>query len=517
MLSAYLSSSSFTSPSCSLQTMASAGQALSDSLNTSERTHFVLVPLMAQGHTIPMTDMACLLAKHGAQVSFITTPVNASRMAGFIDHAAETGLTIQFVELHFPAVEFGLPDGCENADMLQSRDQFKNFMEACAALRDPLGAYLRQQRPSPTCIISDVTHWWTGDIAREFGIPRLSFNGFCGFASLARYIIVHDNLLETVENENEIINFPGFPTPLELTKARCPGSGSVNGLEQIRKNINEEEMRSTDVIINTFQELEALYIESFEQITGKKVWTVGPMCLCNQDNNKMAARGNKASVDEAQCLRWLDSMKPGSVIFVSFGSLACTAPQQLVELGLGLEASKKPFIWVIKAGDKFPEVEEWLAKGFEEQVKDRGLIIRGWAPQVMILWHKAIAGFMTHCGWNSTIEGICAGTPMITWPHFAEQFVNERLVVDVLKTGVEVGVKGVTQWGQEQKEVTVTRDAVETAVSKLMDKGEAAEEMRMRAKEFGVKARRALEEGGSSFNNINLLIQEMGNRANASG
>jgi UDP-glucosyl transferase 73C len=228
----------------------------------------------------------------------------------------------------------------------------------------------------------------------------------------------------------------------------------------------------------------------------------------------MAARGNKASMDEAQCLQWLDSMNPGSVIFVSFGSMACTAPQQLVELGLGLESSNKPFIWVIKAGDRFPEVEEWLADGFEERVKDRGLIIRGWAPQVMILWHKSIGGFMTHCGWNSTLEGICAGVPLITWPHFAEQFVNERLVVDVLKTGVEVGVKAVTQWGHEQKEATVTRDAVETAVSKLMDAGEAAEEMRMRAKEFGVKARKALEEGGSSYNSINILIHEMGNRTN---
>ena len=121
---------------------------------------------------------------------------------------------------------------------------------------------------------------------------------------------------------------------------------------------------------------------------------------------------------------------------------------------------------------------------------------------------------MTHCGWNSTLEGICAGVPLITWPHFAEQFVNERLVVDVLKTGVEVGVKAAIQWWDEQKEATVTRDAVETAVSKLMDEGEAAEEMRMRAKEFGVKARKALEEGGSSYNSIDLLIHEMGNRTN---
>uniref|UniRef100_A0A0A9EKB2 Uncharacterized protein n=1 Tax=Arundo donax TaxID=35708 RepID=A0A0A9EKB2_ARUDO len=85
---------------------------------------------MAQGHTIPMTDMARLLAKHGAQVSFVTTPVNTSRMAGFINHAVATGLAIQFVKLHFPAIEFGLPDRCENADIIQSRDLFKNFLEA---------------------------------------------------------------------------------------------------------------------------------------------------------------------------------------------------------------------------------------------------------------------------------------------------------------------------------------------------------------------------------------------------
>ena len=167
--------------------MAFAGQALTDNQEASERKHFVLVPLMAQGHTIPMTDMARLLAEHGAQVSFITTPVNATRMAGFINHAQATGLTIQFVKLNFPAVEFGLPNGCENADMIQSRDLYKNFMEACAALREPLTAYLRQQHPSPSCIISDMSHWWTADIAREFGIPRLTFNGFCAFASLVRY------------------------------------------------------------------------------------------------------------------------------------------------------------------------------------------------------------------------------------------------------------------------------------------------------------------------------------------
>ena len=324
-------------------------------------------------------------------------------------------------------------------------------------------------------------------------------------------------MLENVTDENELITIPGFPTQLELTKGKCPGSLCIPGLEKIREKMLEEELRCDGEVINSFQELETLYIESFEQVTRKKVWMVGPVCLCHRDSNTMSARGNKTSMDEAQCLQWLDSMKPGSVIFVSFGSLAATTPQQLVELGLGLEASMKPFIWVIKAGAKFSEVEEWLADGFEERVKDRGMIIRGWAPQVMILWHQAVGGFVTHCGWNSTIEGICAGVPMITWPHFAEQFLNEKLVVDVLKTGLEVGVKGVTQWGNEQQEVMVTRDAMESAVYTLMGEGEAAEELRMRAKDYAIKARRAFDEEGSSYNNIRLLIQEMGNKTNACG
>ncbi|XP_048562282.1 UDP-glycosyltransferase 73C3-like isoform X3 [Triticum urartu] len=411
-----------------------------DGQSGSVRAHFVLVPMMAQGHTIPMTDMARLLAEHGAQVSFITTPVNAARLEGFAADVKAAGLAVQLVELHFPAAEFGLPDG---------------------------------------------------------------------------YITYHNNVFQNVKDENELITITGFPTPLELTKAKCPGNFCIPGMEQIRKKFLEEELKSDGEVINSFQELETLYIESLEQTTKKKVWAVGPMCLCHRDNNTMAARGNKASMDEAQCLQWLDSMKPGSVVFVSFGSLACTTPQQLVELGLGLETSRKPFIWVIKAGAKLPEVEEWLADEFEERVKNRGMVIRGWAPQLMILQHQAIGGFVTHCGWNSTIEGICAGVPMITWPHFGEQFLNEKLLVDVLKTGMEVGVKGVTQWGSENQEVMVTRDEVQKAVNTLMDEGVAAEEMRVRAKDCAIKARRAFDEGGSSYDNIRLLIQEMEIKTNA--
>jgi UDP:flavonoid glycosyltransferase YjiC (YdhE family) len=167
--------------------MSSAGHAVDQQRkSTTMKAHFVLVPMMAQGHMIPMTGMARLLAEHGAQVSFVTTPVNAARMAGFVTAVEAAGLAVQLVKLPFPATEFGLPDGCENLDMIQSRDLSRNFMEACGALREPLTARLRQLCPPPSCIISDMVQWWTGEIARELGIPRLTFDGFCTFASLAR-------------------------------------------------------------------------------------------------------------------------------------------------------------------------------------------------------------------------------------------------------------------------------------------------------------------------------------------
>ncbi|KAE8776089.1 Cytokinin-O-glucosyltransferase 1 [Hordeum vulgare] len=202
-------------------------------------------------------------------------------------------------------------------------------------------AYLREQqlqRSPPSCIISDMINWWTADIARELGIPRLAFIGFCAFSSLIRHLTFHTNVFEHVKDESELVTITAFPTPLELTKAKSPGSLSIPGAEKIHDKILEEALRCDGEVINSFEELEALYIESFEQVTGKKAWTIGPMCLCHRNNNTMAVRGNKASMDESHCLQWLDSMKPGSVVFVSFGSLACTTPQQLVELGLGLEA-----------------------------------------------------------------------------------------------------------------------------------------------------------------------------------
>ena len=244
---------------------------------------------------------------------------------------------------------------------------------------------------------------------------------------------------------------------------------------------------------------------------GKRVWCISPLSLCNKDNLDKAQRGYKASVDEKQCLKWLDTKEPGSVVYACLGSLSRLTVPQLAELGLGLELSKRPFIWVIKRGDKVEEIDKWIEEArFEERTNGRGLLIRGWAPQVLILDHPAVGAFLTHCGWNSTLEGVCAGMPMITWPILAEQFFNEKLVVQVLEIGVSVGAQGVVHLLEDDKfGVVVKSEAVVEAIETVMDGGEKGVERRNRARELGKMAKRAMEEGGSSFLNVRLLIQDV--------
>jgi flavonol-3-O-L-rhamnoside-7-O-glucosyltransferase len=328
---------------------------------------------------------------------------------------------------------------------------------------------------------------------------------FCNIRDITTIHRIYDN----VTDENEPVPFPDFPHPLAVPKSQSTLSFYAPAMEKIRAMIGEEDSKSNGVIVNTFQELESIYLDSYEQFLKRKVWAVGPVCLYNRGLKQMATRGNKASIDEERCLKWLDSMQDDSVLFVNFGSLARGVPLQLMEIGLGLEASRKPFIWVVKAGDKMQEIERWLIEEkFEERVKGRGLIIKGWAPQVMILSHRAIGGFLTHCGWNSTIESICNGVSMITWPHFGDQFLNEILIVDVLKIGIRIGVERPIVWGSENSdEVMVRRGDVERKVLEFMDEEKERMERSVRARELGDMAKKAIEEGGSSYKNIELLIQ----------
>ena len=479
-------------------------------LPETEMLHFVFLPHLSQGHLIPIIDMAKLLAQHGVTVTIITTPLNADRSKLIIDRAIESGLHIQLLQVQFPCTDVGLPEGCESVDALPSKSTFRNLLIGISMLQQPVEQILAELNPRPSCIISDKYFAWTERTARKFLIPTYVFDGTSCFALLCTHNIITSKIYESVCGLEPLV-VPGLPDKIEITKAQLPNAVNIvsSNIMDIRNEAREAELAAFGVIVNTFEELEPAYVREFRKVRGERVVCIGPVSLTNQDSLDKAARGNKASIDESQCLKWLDSWKPSSVVYVCLGTLSRSTSAQLIELGLGLEASNRPFIWIVRGGDKLEELEKWiLQENFEERVRGRGLLIRGWAPQLLILSHPAMGGFLTHCGWNSSLEGVCAGLPMITWLLFADQFYNEKFVVQVLKIGVSLGAEFALNWGEEEKfGVVMKREEFKRAIDQLMDEGEAGQERRKRARELGEMAKSAIE--GSSYLNMKFLIQDV--------
>lgn len=288
----------------------------------------------------------------------------------------------------------------------------------------------------------------------------------------------------------------------------CYKRQTLTELSKLLNQIRDSELASHGAIINSYYELEPDYADHYRNVLKKKAWHIGPVSLCNREVGDKAQRGKEAAIDEHECLKWLNSKNPNTVIYVCFGSVTSFSTSQLYEIATGIEASEQDFIWVVRKLATNKEVKEdemWLPEGFEERTKGRGVIIRGWAPQVLILDHEAIGGFVTHCGWNSILEGVCGGVPMVTWPVFAEQFYNEKLVTEILRIGVAVGAQQVNIEASNEK--TIEREELKKAVKRIMV-GKEAEEMRGRAKELKGMASKAVEEGGSSYSNLSALIED---------
>ncbi|KAL8216947.1 hypothetical protein R6Q57_023784 [Mikania cordata] len=472
--------------------------------------HFVLFPLMAQGHLVPMVDIARILAQRGATVTIITTPNDANRIRPVISRAIEAKLKILLLELQPRLAEVGLPEGCDSFDQLPSFEYWKNLSAAIDLLEQPAEDLLRQLSPPPDCIISDFLFTWTTDVARLFNIPRLVFNGPGCFFLLCMHVAIRSNILGDTESVNERVVLPGLPDRIEVTKLQITGSSKAATKDDMKSWVKavDAEKAAHGIVVHTFNELEPEYVKEYTRVKETKIWCIGPVSLCNKNGLDIAERGNKAAINEHSCLNWLDEREPGTVLYVCLGSLARVSSKQAIELGLGLESINRPFIWCIR--NKTEEFKTWLSQGFEDRVRDRGLIIHGWAPQVLILSHQAIGGFLTHCGWNSTLESVSAGVPMITWPFFADQFLNEAFIVDVLKIGVRIGVQISVLYGEEDKVgVVVKKEDVKKAVECLMEEDEDGEERRKRVMELAKMAKIAMAEGGSSYQNVSSLIQDI--------
>ncbi|EEF43650.1 scopoletin glucosyltransferase [Ricinus communis] len=470
--------------------------------------HIFFFPFMAHGHMIPTVDMAKLFASRGLKTTIVTTPLNESFISKPIQRTKNLGLEINIKILKFPTVEAGLPEGCENLDFITSQNMdmeiVNKFLKAIALLQEPLEKLLSACRPD--CLVADMFFPWATEASSKFRIPRLVFHGTSFFSLCATISVVLHEPHKKVASDSEPFIVPNLPGDIKLSGQQLPGFMREDGsyVAKFMEASIKSELTSFGVLANSFYELEPTYADHYKNVLGRRAWHIGPVSLCNRDMEDKARRGKEASIDEHECLKWLNSKKPNSVVYLCFGTIANFTASQLKEIAMALESSGQEFIWVVRK-NKNPEEDnqDWLPEGFEERIEGKGLIIRGWAPQVMILDHEALGGFVTHCGWNSTLEGIAAGVPMVTWPVGAEQFYNEKLVTEVLKIGVSVGVQHWTVYGD-----SIKRECIEKAIIRIME-GAEAEEMRSKTKKLGKMAREAVEDGGSSFCDFNALIHEL--------
>ncbi|XP_028775846.1 hydroquinone glucosyltransferase-like [Neltuma alba] len=332
------------------------------------------------------------------------------------------------------------------------------------------------------------------EIASELNI--LSYV-YCPFSAMASSLYLRAPMLEKTIS----VEFRDLQDPIEM-----PGCVPIQGRDLIdslqdRSNIVYEQFlercrrisHADGVLVNSFSELETETIKALqEEFKGKpKIYPVGPILqsgLCSEQD-----------INGSDCLKWLNNQNARSVLYVSFGSGGTVSQDQLNELAFGLELSSKKFLWVVRAPSKIASATylgfenrnplDFLPEGFLERIKGKGLVIPSWAPQIQILSHKAIGGFLSHYGWNSILESIQKGVPLIAFPLFGEQRMNAVLVTNGLKVALRP---------QVNENGMVKREEIAKLIESLME-GEEGKEIRARMKDLNDATANALsEEFGSS-------------------
>ncbi|RVW70048.1 Scopoletin glucosyltransferase [Vitis vinifera] len=460
--------------------------------------HIIVFPCFGQGHLLPCFE----LCKHLASRTFNTTLIISSNLSSSIPSDLRRIPLIHIFEISSsfpppPPPSSPSPDSDPMSHHHRHQHQMGTAIESLLSSRSTSPDYV-----PPLCAIIDVMMSWSKGIFHKFNIPLVSFftSGACSAAmEYASWKAGAFNI-----KPGEVLPLPGLPEDMALTYSDLqrgphgppggppgpPGSGRPPGPPDARGPPRSgpkfggppkpghqppwvvEAAGSIALMINTCDDLERPFIEYVAYETGIPVWGVGPLLpdqYWNSSGSLLHDRdirpNRKSSCTEEEVIQWLDSKPRGSVLYVSFGSEVGPTMEGYAQLALALEASNRAFIWVIQPGSGRPgpprppgsdsnEDSGYYPHGLEEKVGKRGLIIRGWAPQLLILSHPSTGGFLSHCGWNSTVEATGRGVPFLAWPIRGDQYYDAMLVVKHLKIGYMVFAKDASE--------TIVKEAIVT-------------------------------------------------------
>uniref|UniRef100_A0A803L010 Glycosyltransferase n=1 Tax=Chenopodium quinoa TaxID=63459 RepID=A0A803L010_CHEQI len=437
-----------------------------------------------QGHLRPFLHLAHrLLSLTPFNLSLLTTPLNAANLRRQSDNF---NINLNIIELPFTSTDHGLPPNTENTDKLSLTSIIKLF-HASTSLEPHVRDYLTRHHlhDPPVCIIFDVFLGWADNVARSVGSTGICFNTG-GAYGVGAYVSIWSNLPHRNVGDDEEFSLAGFPEDRKLRRNQlhrflrfADGSDEWSRFfqPQIKSSLN-----CSGWLCNSIEEIEPLGFQVFRNFTKSPIWGIGPLIMTS----------SKKDDDEKEeaCLRWLNQFENDSVLYICFGSQNTVTPIQMMELAKGLEESKIPFLWVIRPpfgfdfnGEFKPE---WLPEKFEERMmeKKQGMLVRDWVPQLDILRHEATGGFLSHCGWNSVLEGLREGVPILGWPLAAEQAYNSKMMVEEMGVAVELtrGLEG-----------EVKKEWVKSVVEMVLDRkeGSCGWEMKKKAVEIGEKLKDA--------------------------
>ncbi|XP_062233100.1 UDP-glycosyltransferase 90A1-like [Phragmites australis] len=451
--------------------------------------HVAMLPFMAKGHAMPLLHLARLLLRRGlaSAVTFLATP----RDAPFI-RAGAPGAAV--VELPFPS-----DGGPQSMEELPSASHLLDVVSTAAGLRPAYADALARLEPRPDLLVHDGFLPWAKDAADELGVPRLVSLGMGAFASYVSGAVLAQKPHARVSSPTEPFTVDGLPG-LRLTKADLfPPFDEPEPAGPHWDFVCESGRcmwSSRGTIVNSFLELESIYIDKWnrENPLPLKMWPVGPLCLANEPVQAL----------DPDLSSWLDLRLTMNrpVLYVAFGSQADLSQAQLEQIAIGLDRSDLDFIWVVRS--------KWLDQEdrFEGQFGDRGKVVQGFINQLGVLSHRSVKGFFSHCGWNSVMESISTGVPILAFPMAAEQKLNAKFVVDELGVGLRV-------WPTKRGDDDTTEGGLVAsgdvqALGRELILGERGKRAAARASKLAASARSAMDAGGSSFETLELMVSEIG-------
>ncbi|GLJ48550.1 hypothetical protein SUGI_1024200 [Cryptomeria japonica] len=403
--------------------------------------HALLIPIPAQGHINPMMHLAWKLISDGFLITFLNTEASHERM---IKAKKNKDMHHNSERIRMISVPGGL-----TTEVVRAENQDHGASVFFADVENTLGPSVidklireineKDEEQKITCIIADV---WTC-----FGLHKVAELHHISLAALHTSLVstfairffcpklVSLGLLPSdgIPKEDAIQKY--LPSMPPLHSAHLPWLYGGEYLFQHGIRMGKEMANIEWILFSTFYELEPGVADDLSKEVG--VYPIGPLIspeFLDGDRNMSTMATPSFWENDMECLEWLENQSERSVIYVSFGSVAMLNNRQVEELALGLEATQRPFLWVVRS-DLTDGATAVLPAGFLDRVRDRGCIV-SWAPQLGVLSHPSIACFVTHCGWNSVQESITMGVPMLCWPYFADQFIKSTYVVHVWKVGL---------------------------------------------------------------------------------